>query len=285
MSMTWIERFGTINDWSAGCAVCRGDTFVGMTVEQTMSPFRDAEQQRCPCWYLYMAMQALWIGGFPKGYLPLNFDSTYPFVSMPSDTEKSWHEKHPDSYAWEMSDEDQRALQHWTEKADDTALRGLSLVLVGDKGTGKSALATALSKEYVKRRGVDGCGLRSEFSARWLVSDSLYEDLGKGWRAKDLLGPCMQADVLVIDDLRMAYRGVLAVEYIERMHSLLQYRAGNSLPTIITTNKIAQGQDYESNAITEFLGVTRDAIPQRFGKYRFVRLTNAALRPSSEWGC
>lgn len=285
MGATWAERFGTVKDWSMGCPVCRGETFLELSVEQRIMPFRDEQQKRCPCWYLYGAMTVLWLGDFPKGYLTLNFDSSFPFEQMPAAVEVEWQKKYPDSYAWELSDDDQNALRHWTEKVDDTALRGLSCVLYGDKGTGKSALATALAKEFVKRRGLDYCGVRASFSARWLVADSLYEDMGKGWRAKDLLGPCMQADVLVVDDLRMAYKGFLATEYVERMHSLLQYRAGNSLPTIITTNKIAQGQDYESNAITEFLGVGRDDIPQRFGKYRFIRLLNAALRPSSEWGC
>ena len=285
MGATWAERFGTIKEWSTGCPVCHGETFLALPIEQRIMPFRDAQEQRCPCWYLYGSMYLLWDGGFPKGYVSLNFDSAFPLAQMPAEVDAAWHKRHPDSYAWEMADDDQRALKHWTESANDTALKGLSCVLFGDKGTGKSALATTISKEFVKRRGIDACGPRAEFSVRWLVADSLYEDLGKGWRAKDLLGPCMQADVLVIDDLRMAYKGFLATEYVERIHSLLQHRAGNSLPTIITTNKIAQGQDYESNAITEFLGVGRDDIPQRFGKYRFIRLTNAALRPSSEWGC
>lgn len=283
--LTWAERFGTINDWSVGCPICRGETYVDVPIEQRLMPFRDANQPRCACWYLYLSMQALWLGGYPKGYVELNLSSAYPLVRMPADVEVSWQARHPDSHAWEMQEDDRRALQGWHEKADDTALRGLSVVLFGDKGTGKSSLATAMAKEFSKRRGVDSCGLCKGFSARWLVADSLYEDIGRGWRARDLLGPCMQADVLVIDDLRMAYKGVLAVEYIERIHSLLQFRAGNCLPTVITTNKIAQGQDYESNAITEFLGVARDEIPQRFGKYRFVRLTNTALRPLSEWDC
>lgn len=285
MSASWVDRFGTIQGWSQSCPICRGTTFVDSTVEQIVMPFRSADERRCACWHLYVAMQGLWLGGFPKGFLSFNFDSIYPCQDMTDPIATSWKEKFPDSYAWEMSEEDLSALNYWVQEAKTVAQKGLSLVLVSGKGTGKSALATSLAKEFVKRQGLDSCGLVSDFSAMWLVADALYEDLGKGWRGKDLLGPCMKADLLVIDDLRMAYRGFTAVDYIERVHSLLQYRSGNSLPTIITTNKIAQGQDYESNAITEFIGVTRDEIPQRFGKYRFVRLTNAALRPSSDWGC
>lgn len=282
MAATWVERFGILKDWCKVCPVCGGTAFLRTTAEAALSPFSDADQPRCACWYLYVSMQVLWLGGFPKGNLPLNFDSVFPLTTVVDDV---WQKVFPDSYAWEMSGEDQAALRFWTENAATTAAHGLSCVLFGDKGTGKSALATALAKEFAKRQGIDVCGIKKNFSARWLVADSLYEDMGKGWRAKDLLGPCMQADLLVIDDLRMAYRGIQATEYVERMHSLLQYRAGNNLSTLITTNKIAQGQDYESNAITEFLGVVRDEIPQRFGKYRYIRLTNMALRPSSEWGC
>ena len=283
MAVTWQERFGTISDWSSGCPICSGETFLSLTVNQLVSPFRSADQPRCPCWQLFVAMQALWVGGYPKGHLELNFDSAYPLDRMPEDTKQKWYARFPDSYAWEMSEDDERALKRWTEGAHEVAVRGLSIVIYGDKGTGKSALATTITKEFVKRRGLDSCGLIKGFSSQWLVADSLYADLGRGWRAKDVLGPCMQADILVVDDLRMAYKGFLVAEYVERLHALLQHRAGNNLPTIITTNKIAQGQDHESNAITEFLGVTRDSIPEAYGKFRYVRLTNMALRPTSEW--
>lgn len=284
-SSAWQERFGDLKNWSTSCPICKGTSFLALSTDRVFAPFRDEADQRCPCYYLFLSMQALWVGSYPKDYLTLNYDSSYPASQLPSAIEAVWDLRFPDSHAWLMAPEDEAALAYWVDNADAVATKGLSLVLYGDKGTGKSALATTLSKEFVKRRGIDACNLRSDFSVRWLVADALYEDLGKGWRSKDAYGPCLNADLLVLDDLRMAYRSAVAAEYLERIHSLLQHRSGNGLPTIITANKIAEGQDHVSNAITEFLGIDSDGVPQRYGKYRFVRLTNTALRPASEWGC
>lgn len=289
MAAGWEERFGSLQDWASACPVCKGQLFVGLTAEQLVAPFKDADGgDRCACWLLYHAMRILWAGGFPKGYLEFNWDSTSSSVLAGKMDEKTpdgvkWYERFPNSYVWEWSKADETAVDYWASNMKVVALKGLSLVLWGEKGIGKTALATALAKELVKSRGIDSAGVKSEFVAKFLVSDVLYEALSQGHKGQNLAEPAMKADILVIDDLRLGYKGYIATEYLERLHTMLQHRSANALPTIVTTNKIAQGQDFDSNSIAEFLGIAKDRVPKSYGKYRFVRLTNRALRQVSDW--
>jgi len=159
----------------------------------------------------------------------------------------------------------------------------LSLVIHGDKGVGKSSLATVLAKEMTKRLGIDATGF-TQFKPRFLVGDELYQYLStKDWKGMQVANEAMRCDLLVIDDLRLSYTGYAGSELIERVHSFLQYRSGSDLSTIITTNKLGITADFADNAVTQFLGVSGDKIPDKFGKYRYIRVTNKALRPEPDW--
>jgi hypothetical protein len=229
-------------------------------------------------------MQRLWEQEFPRGYLRWNWDSQWPYDLHSNETLNAlWMSVFPDSYAWSFNEEDETAMRFWVDHATEVQSLGLSIFLHGSKGTGKTALSTVLAKEFTKRKGLDSTGVIQTFVPRFLVCDELYQYLSdKDWKGREIANQAMRADLLVLDDLRLNYAGYVQTEYAERLHAFLQYRAGCNLPTIITANKVAAAKDFASNCVTEFLGISGE-MPQKFGKYRFIQLTNEPLRPEPEW--
>jgi len=281
--MLWVESYGSYSEWCSECPICKGQRFLSESSPLQLGlAFREASSEACPCWFLYCAMQRLWAQEYPKGYLGWNWDSTYPLSELPP--EHPWYTRHPESFAWSFSEADEEALRFWVNNPLAVVSKGLSLVIHGDKGVGKSSLATVLSKELVKRRGVDASGYISEFVVRFLVGDELYQYLNMRDRAgHEVLNTALRASLLVIDDLRLAYTGFANTELVERVHSLLQHRAGNNLPTIVTMNKLSKSADFKPNSVTEFLGIEATGIPDKFGKYRFIQVTNEPMRPAPDW--
>jgi hypothetical protein len=123
------------------------------------------------------------------------------------------------------------------------------------------------------------------FGAKFVACDEIYDLLaGRSSAGRATFEQMRVADLLVLDDLRLAYTGYVQIEYVERLHFLLQYRQQNNKPTIVTVNKLGQASDFTPNAVTQFLGLENAVdVPVRFGKYRFVHMTNEALRPEPEW--
>ena len=291
----WAEAFGTYEAWSVNCPFCRGGGFIESVRFApdlaSLGMFRDpsdSSHQRCPCWLNWVTMQRLWDKEFPHAYIRLNWDSTWPRLwdNLSEEGQRIWTERMPDSYAWKFDDEDELAMRFWVDNPNAVNVKGLSVILHGDKGVGKTALATVLVKELTKRLGVDASGYISSFNPSFLVADELYEYLSnKDWKGREVSNQAMRSSILVLDDLRFNYTGYVQVEYIERLHSFLQYRAGCNLPTIITANKIIASQDFANNSITEFLGLSNQGAPKKFGKYRYIQLVNEPLRPDPEWSC
>src|SRR5579872_2950981 len=270
----WLDKFGTLGDWCSPCPFCGGKEFEqiakGDVVDTVMQElWQDSSTIRCACWRLYITMARLWEMEFPRSYVQYNWDSSWPYRRDESNQGKfqKWDELHQDSYSWGFSHEDEEVIRFWVDYPEAIANKGLSLVLHGKKGRGKTSLATVLAKEMTKRVGIDSTGFIGTFEPRFLVCDELYEYIStKDWKGKELSNKAMRSSVLVLDDLRFSNSGYASTELIERLHSFLQYRAGCSLPTIITTNKISASKDYESNGITDFLGITSYGAPQKFGK-------------------
>jgi hypothetical protein len=283
---TWMEQFGDLGSWSQGCPVCQGSQFRTRSVAQVVAAFTDASEDRCPCWRIFHANAALWEHGFPRGYLAYNWDASWPLdTTTPPEVLARWQQRFPDSNVWSLEERDERALVYWADPHPDVFRRGLSLVLWGEKGTGKTALATVLVKELQKRRGLDAAGIRGDFAARFVACDELFDLVhgrnGAGQRRS--FSELLTADVVVLDDLRFSYGGYAVAEFIERVHYLLQHRAGSNLPTVLTVNKVGAAQDFVPNAVSQFLGIAGGDMPASFGKYRFVQLTNEPLRPEPEW--
>jgi len=233
-----------------------------------------------------MASRVLVSNGFPKGYVLYNWDSSWPNKQMTKEQQTAWEELYPDSYAWSFSSEDQEnAVRFWVDNPEVVNDRGLSILLYGGKGIGKTSLATTLAKEYTKRLGVDDAAPISAFRPQFMVSDGLYELISiKSWHGHEMYQKAISASVLVLDDLRLSFTGYVANDYFERVHACLQHRAANNLPTIITANKADDRKDFQSNCVTEFLGITQlHGLPDKFGKYRFIQIDNQALRPEAEW--
>jgi hypothetical protein len=216
-----------------------------------------------------------------------DWDSGWPVLGpqTPPELHKKWESVFPDSYAWTFSTEDENAVRFWVDNPGVVDEKGLSVLLYGGKGVGKTSLATTLSKEYTKRVGVDNTGAIRAFRPQFMVAESLYELLStRSWHGLELYQKSISASILVLDDLRLSFSGYVANDYFERIHSCLQHRASNNLPTIITANKAEDRKDFQANCVTEFLGISSAAgVPEKFGKYRFIQLDNQALRPDAEW--
>jgi hypothetical protein len=239
---------------------------------------------RCACWTMYYAAQQLWDKGFPRAYLRYYWDSGYPVDhGMVSEEDSAaFEDRFPNSTAWMMSKEDNDACQFFSEWGHDVATKGLSLLLYGGKGCGKSALATSLALEATKRN-LDPTGWRDSWKPYWLSCDHLYEIIQqRGPVVRETMAAVEKASLLVVDDLRWVATGFAAADLVERLHRILQVRTQSLLPTIITANRIGECGDLQPNAVTAFLGIS-DTIPVRYGHYRMISLTNDPLRPNAAW--
>lgn len=108
-----------------------------------------------------------------------------------------------------------------TAATEAVSIHALITVLAGNTGCGKSVAAASM----IERRET-GCFVR----AAELV------ELGNHFSDRDLLSKYRRCGVLVIDDLGIEYR---SEQMICRLDELLDSRAANGLPTLVTTNLTA----------------------------------------------
>jgi len=115
--------------------------------------------------------------------------------------------------------------------AEDCAAQGLSLVLMGDPGSGKTHLSIAMAHEYISR------GKSAVFISVIELLDSIkagFED-----RTLKIESAVKAADFTVIDDLG-AQRDNLWVT--ERLFELIDYRYREKKPMAITSNAMDMNQ-------------------------------------------
>lgn len=105
------------------------------------------------------------------------------------------------------------AIGYVQERPDATLL-----VLSGNPGSGKTLAA---------------CTRIEERETGQLMRAADFVELGSSWAARDRLAALTRYGVLVIDDLGVEYRDD---QMVCRLDGLLDARAANGLPTIITTN-------------------------------------------------
>lgn len=275
----WIEQWGSPADHSKPCPICKGSGWL----ERSTGLFQHASDitARCPCWLIYSSAQQLWHHGFPRAYLKYFWDASWPAQLTDAEWE-AFAEVYPTSMAWGMTEAEQQACDFFAGWSKPVRTQGLSLLIHSVKGSGKSALATALAAEVTKRN-MDPTGWRGKWQPAWISCESIYEQIGlRGQGIRELTEKAESATLLVLDDLRWQPTGYLAQDLVERLHRILQTRSNNLLPTIITANRAGNDGDLQANSVTAFLGIS-DKIPERYGRYRMIHLSNDPLRPLAAW--
>jgi len=115
--------------------------------------------------------------------------------------------------------------------AEDCAAQGLSLVIMGEPGSGKTHLSVAMAHEYISR------GKSAIFISVIELLDSIkagFED-----RTLKIESAVKEADFVVIDDLG-AQRDNMWVT--ERLFELIDYRYREKKPMAITSNAMDMNQ-------------------------------------------
>lgn len=123
----------------------------------------------------------------------------------------------------------QQAIMEYAEEADHYVIAGLGMILWGDKGTGKTLLATLLLKTLLAA-GHDGYFTQfnemiDAYTDTWRNNDE------KRWFTRRM----RNATLLVVDDIGKEHKG--RVDMVESMFDqVIRARVANAKPTIITTN-------------------------------------------------
>ena len=115
--------------------------------------------------------------------------------------------------------------------AEDCAAQGLSLVLMGDPGTGKTHLSIAMAHEYISH------GKSAVFISVIALLDSIkagFED-----RTLRIESAVREADFVVIDDLGAQRDNTWVTE---RLFELIDYRYREKKPMAITSNAMNMNQ-------------------------------------------
>jgi len=279
--MRWIDAWGSQEDFSRTCPLCGGSTWIK---PQEMGIIARTGGVRCPCWHVYNAALRLWQRGFPKAYLRCFFDPSHgvDINTYSEDVQSAFFQNYPESQAWSFDDDDHSALTFFLENyCGQVRQHGLSLFIHGPKGAGKTALATALAVEAAKRYHREG-GWDGSWLPSFVAVEAIYEGLSRKDKGVSIVDSCFDADLLVLDDLRMNATGYIAADTYERIHRILQHRSQQCLPTIITANKVGAEGDFAPNSISAFLGISKE-VPKKYGRFRFIGLKNDPLRPDSLW--
>lgn len=133
-----------------------------------------------------------------------------------------------------------------------------SVVSGKDFGVGKSHLAVAI--------------MRTFGSGRFITNDDLLRGLRKTYsdrKAEDIVEACSVAKILVIDDLGLSAGGA---DEMPMLHSILDYRHGQRMPTVFTSNK----------TLDECLAVMGERMADRIKQslFKHVKLTGRSQRMS-----
>lgn len=196
-------------------------------LDANMSPGRIADTYRYPEW-------AYWGADCPcRGRMIAKRQIEAAYLSIPKDVQGKTladfdnlpHAQFALSFA--------TALAHgeavlWE---DDTKV---SMILMGDTGTGKSSLAFAVYKARSE------CGVRCMWINYMELINHVRETYVDGYAGPNvaaILSGITHAPFLVIDDLGSETRTTtMAEDAIEAVRQIVDYRFNQQMPTIITTN-------------------------------------------------
>lgn len=141
------------------------------------------------------------------------------------------------------------AVLDYARQIDAYAKRGIGLVFYGDRGTGKSLLASLLIKRLISEGHAGYFATFQELLD--LFTSTWSDDQEKRWFERRIIS----AEILVIDDMAREYAGRLGVAGPLVDH-VLRTRVAHQRPTIITTNKTLDelGELYSLNALSLLTG-------------------------------
>jgi DNA replication protein DnaC len=141
---------------------------------------------------------------------------------------------------------------------------GDGLLLRGGPGTGKTHLAAAIIRHQIEH------GLKCSF----FPVAKLYSDLREAFRlnasAVDIVKPCMQSPLIVLDDL-----GAGALTDFERRSALevIEARLNSLRPTIVTTNLdlediAAKLDDRIASRVASYTNIELGGVDRRLSRRR-----------------
>jgi DNA replication protein DnaC len=135
-----------------------------------------------------------------------------------------------------------RIAREWVERWPDRAEHGL--LFLGDPGTGKTHLAVGIARDLVRKKGA-----RVLFCEQRQLLKELQGtfDSGAGRSEGDVLGPVLEAEVVVLDDLGAGRTTPWARDV---MHDILSHRYNEKLPLIMTSNR-PTGEEREQRAAAD----------------------------------
>lgn len=191
----------------AGCITCQGEK-VFRWYRHGSREAADVVTYRCPCADQFILHRRLLHSGIHETFQRLSWAD---FVDLP--------------------DEAIVGATEYLDHAKQFVAAGLGMILVGDKGNGKTLLSNLIVKELTVK-GFD-C-YANTFS-------TMIDTFAAGWADKDdrrwFDRRIRNADVLLIDDLgRERNKGVGTVGE-QALEEVVRHRVSRSKPTLITSNK------------------------------------------------
>ena len=215
------------------CVTCQG-TKTFRWYKQGSRDDADVVTYRCPCQDQFVLHRRLLHSGVHETFQRLSWAD---FVDLPDDATK--------------------AANEYLDNAARFVAAGFGMVLLGDKGNGKTLLSNLIVKDLTAK-GFD-C-YSNTFS-------TMIDTFADGWRDKEdrrwFDRRVRNADVLLIDDLgRERNKGAGTVGE-QALEEIVRHRVARSKPTLITSNKSIE--EIEGG----YGGNTMSLLRERSTTYRF----------------
>lgn len=216
---------------SESCPTCGG---TGFTIRDDASGV--AVSIRCNCSVKDRSDRILKAARIPRRYEHCSLD--------PDDQGafELWRPELAPALAWARE-----WFERWPANVD------VGLLFTGPPGTGKTHLGVGLLRALAIRKGAKVFFAEQRELLKELQSTF---DGGAGRTESDVLGPILEAEVLLLDDLGAGRTTAWAQDV---MHDVLAHRYNRKLPTIMTTNR-ATGDDDDSAVQNSEVPTLRDRL-------------------------